>query len=663
MLKTGQGKGNPRAIEAMQTRHEFFLWLLWEVGELLHADGSLQGPCMAPWTLAGLGHCEGNVRGHAKGAFQPLRSWFPASLSTCIRSCENAGRNCAYASFKDDNLFNRVDERTGLCLLASRCPVLRATNFGAATFTRRNYLHVPQQGDPRSPGRDLVSLAPAEPYCSPRCSSTRLCATSMTVAVAETCNSLMDGLFRLRGVAETSTKLSVVIVTSDDRVLCGRGGAVHAAATCQVPWELVYDFPSDGEAEEIWLPCVQLRHGGRFLSVSFDGSLVLQEASSSCWAVGFEQRRMKDQLLHDLPEVYDINMHDHCGEVPNLWVQASPSFDYMLQGFLSTLQHAGDPVRVCIQWMHDVKDASKKGFHIVEGARYMDYVFQKLMLQIESELVAYFAPPRQQAVIFSDLDVVVFGGWVDTMLECVTGPNAADVCFTQRGGFGTNKRQLVNAGVYAARAGNGANLACLLAEVARLQNQELIGDARTEQQFLNFILHDVRRAVAKSQAPKPLRWGIYNPLLAVSSFAVASTVLGIRLQHITGSAVSSTDKIRMMDAAVLLRHDVEQLCPIYSVRGRVAFIGPLNLYCYPLLAVDPHFGYVVQPFKVLHGFGGEDLEFAMEALQTASRFWFIQWSLLLGRFNGEGGYRHYRQARQNSSNFVCAQALDRLCQR
>ncbi|CAE7459198.1 unnamed protein product [Symbiodinium sp. CCMP2456] len=645
----------------MQARHELFLWLLWEAGELLHAHSSFQGPCMASWTLAGLGHCEGDVHGHARGAFQPFRSWFPASLSTCIRSCESAGRSCAYASFKDDNLFHREDERPGLCLLASRCPVLRATSFGAATFTRRKYLQVPEHGGPRSPGRDRVSLAPAEPYCSPRCSSTRLCATSETVTVAETCNSLMDGLFRLHSVAETSTKLSVVIVTSDERLLCGRGGAVHAATTCQTSWELVYDFPSNGEFEEIWLPCVQLRHAERFLAVSFDGSLVLQETSSTCWAVGFEQRRVKDQLLHHLPEVYDINMHDHYGEVPNLWVQASPAFHHMLQGFLSTLQHAGDPVRVCIQWMHDVKDASKKGFQTLEGARYLDYVFQKLMLQIESELVAYFAPPRQQAVIFSDLDVVVFGGWVDTMLECVTGPNAADVCFTQRGGFGTNKRQLANAGVYAARAGNGANLARLLAELARLQSQDLVGWVRTNQQILNLVLRDVARAVATSKATKPLRWGIYNPLSAFSGFAVPSTVLGVRLHHVTGSAVSTKDKLRMMDAAVLLRDDLEQLCPPYTVREHVSFIGPLRRYCYPLLAVDPHFGQAVQQFKLLEGFGGEDLEFVIEALQTASQFWFSQWKVLLDRFNWEGGYRHYRQARQNSSNYVCAQIHERPC--
>ncbi|CAE7307791.1 unnamed protein product [Symbiodinium sp. CCMP2592] len=645
----------------MHVGHELFLWLLWEAGALPHAESPLRGPCMAPWTLAGLGHCEGDV--HADVHFQPLRTWFPASLTTCIRSCEDAGRSCAYASFKDDNLFNREDERTGLCLLAGHCPVLRATSFGAATFTRRNVLHTPEHGGPRRPGRDWVTLAPAEPYCSPRCSSTRLCATSETVTVAETCNSLMDGLFRLHSVAETSTLLSLEIVTSDELLLCGRGGAVHAAATCQTSWELVYDFPADGETEEIWLPCAQLRYAGRFLAVSFDGSLVLQETSSSCWAVGFEQRRLKDQLLHRLPEVYDVNMHDHCGEVPSLWVQASPAFHYMLQEFLSTLQHAGDPVRVCVQWMHDMKDVSRQGFHMVQGASFVDFQFQKLMLQIESELVASLAPATQQTVIFSDLDVVVFGGWVNALLECVTGQSAADVCFTQRGGFGTSKQQLVNSGVYAARMGNGASIACLLAVAARLQNQDLVGAVRTNQQILNFVLRDVARALKTSKATKPLQWGIYNPLLAFSGFAVTSTVLGIRLQHVTGSTVSSKDKLRMMDAAVLLRHDLEQLCPLYTVRGRVAFIGPLSIYCYPLLAVDPHFGHVVQPFKVLQGFGGEDLELLMEALQTASRFWFNQWSVLLDRFNGEGGYRHYRQARRNSSRYICAQMFGRSCQR
>ena len=647
----------------MQARHAF-TWLLWEAGALPHAESPFRGPCLAPWTLVGLGHCEGDVHADVH-AFQPLRWWFPASLTTCIRSCEDAGRTCAYVSFKDDNLFRREDERTGLCLLASHCPVLRATTVGAATFARRNYLHLPENSGPRSPKRDLVSLSPAQPYCSPRCSSKRLCATLEAVTLAEACDSLMDGLFRLRSAVETSTQLSVMIATSDRRLLCGRGGAVHVATTCQTSWELVYDFPSerDNEAEEIWQPCVQLRHGGRFLAVSFDGRVVLQEKSSSCWAVGFEQRRMKDQLLHGLPEVYDINLQDQSGEVPNLWVQASPAFHYMLQGFLSTLQHAGDPVRVCIQWMHDVKDASKKGFHIVEGARYMDYVFQKLMLQIESELVACFAPPRQQAVIFSDMDVVVFGGWVDTMLECVTGPDSADVCFTQRGGFGTNKRQLVNAGVYAARAGNGANLARLLAEVVKLQSQDLIGEFRTNQQILNLVLRDVKRAVDKSQATKPLRWGVYSPLLAYTGFMVTSTVLSIRLHHVTGSVVSSKDKLRMMDAAVLLHDDLEHLCPFYTVRGRVSFIGPLSAYCFQLLAIDPHFGHAVQPFKVLEGFGAEDLQSLAVVLEAAGLFWPNLLPAVIHPFNSLGGYRHYRQVRQNSSEFVCAQIHQKPCRR
>ena len=661
MLKPGPGKDNSGDIEAMQARHAF-MWLLWEAGALPYAESPFQGPCMAPWTLAGLGHCEGDVDADVH-AFQPLRTWFPASLTTCIRGCEDAGRTCAYVSFKDDNLFNRDHDRTGLCLLASHCPVLRPTIVGAATFTRRNYLHVPEQGGPRSPRRDLVSLAPAEPYCSPHCLSKRLCATSGAVTLAEACDSLMDGLFRLRSVVETSTQLSVMIATSDRRLLCGRGGAVHAAATCQTSWELVYDFHSEAEAEKISQPCAQLRHGGRFLAVSFDGRVVLQEERGSCWAVGFEQRRMKDQLLHGLPEVYDINLQDQTGEVPNLWVQASPAFHYMLQRFLSTVQHAGDPVRVCIQWMHDVKDASKKGFQEVEGARYMDYAFQKLMLQIESELVAHFAPPRQQAVIFSDLDVVVFGGWVDTLLECVTGPNAADVCFTQRGGFGTNKRQLVNAGVYAARAGNGANLARLLAEVVKLQNQDLIGKFRTNQQILNLVLRDVKRAVAKSLATKPLRWGVYSPVLAFTGFMVTSTVLSIRLHHVTGSMVSSKDKLRMMDAAVLLHEDLEQLCPFYTVRGRVSFIGPLSAYCFQLLAVDPHFGHAVQPFKVLEGFGEEDLQSLTVVLQAAGQFWFSLLTALISRFNSQGGYRHYRQVRRNSSEFVCTQIHQQPCQR
>ena len=641
----------------MQARHAF-TWLLWEAGALPHAESPFQGPCLAPWTLAGLGHCEGDVHADVH-AFQPLRPWFPASLTGCIRSCEDAGRTCGYVSFKDDNLFKREDERTGLCLLASHCPVLRATSFGAATFTRRDYLHVPENGGPRSPRHDLVSLAPAEPYCSPHCSSKRLCATVGAVTLAETCNLLTDGLFRLRSVAETSTKLSVVIVTSDRRLLCGRGGFVHAAATCQTSWELVYDFPSDGESEEIWLPCVQLRHGGRFLAVSFNGSLVLQETSSSCWAVGFEQRRLKDQLLHRLPEVYDINMHDHCGDVPSLWVQASPAFHYMLQGFLSTLQHAGDPVRVCVQWMHDMKDVSRPGFQMLEGARFVDFEFQKLMLQIESQLVANFAPPMQRTVIFSDMDVIVFGGWVETMLDCITGPSAADVCFTQRGGFGTNKKQLVNSGVYAARVGNGASVACLLAEVARLQNQELIGDVRGEQQILNFVLHDVKRAVAKLHATKPFRWGIYSPVLAISGFMIASTVLSLRLQHVTGSSASSQDKLRMMDAAVLLRGDLEQLCPQYNVRGRVSFVGPLSSYCYELFAIDPHFGHAVEPFKVLEGFGAEDFKSLTAVLKAKS--WFNLLAAVLDPFNFHGGYRHYRQARRNSSSFVCAEIHRKPC--
>ena len=454
-----------------------------------------------------------------------------------------------------------------------------------------------------------------------------------------------------------------MIVASNEQLLCGRGGAVYLAAVCQTSWDLVYDFPSDAGAEEIWLPCVQLRHGGRFLAVNFDGRLVLQETISSCWAVGFEQRRMNDHLLHKLPEVYDINLHDQGGEVPNLWVLASPAFHHMLQEFLSTLQHAGDPVRVCIQWMHDVKDASKKGFQALEGARYVDYVAQKLMLQIESELVAHFAAPRQQAVIYSDLDVIVFRGWVETMLECVAGPQAADVCFTQRGGFGTNKQQLVNAGVYAARAGNGASSARLLAEVARFQNQDLVGEVLwSNQQILNFVLRDVKHAVATSKATKPLRWGIYSPVVAFSGFAVASTVLSIRLHHVTGSVVSSKEKLRMMDAAVLLREDLEELCPPYTVHGHISFIGPLNAYCYQLLAIDPHFQSALQPFKVLRGFGSEDLDSLTEVLEKAGELWYSLVKVLIDPFNSQGGYRRYRQVRRNSSSFVCGEIYRQPCE-
>ena len=43
---------------------------------------------------------------------------------------------------------------------------------------------------------------------------------------------------------------------------------------------------------------------------------------------------MKDHLLHSLPEVYEISAHERRGDVPSLWMQASPSFDYLLQRFL-----------------------------------------------------------------------------------------------------------------------------------------------------------------------------------------------------------------------------------------------------------------------------------------------------------------------------------------
>ena len=115
----------------------------------------------------------------------------------------------------------------------------------------------------------------------------------------------------------------------------------------------------------------------------------------------------------------------------------------------------------------------------------------------------------------------------------------------------------------------------------------------------------------------------------------------------------------MMDAAVLLRGDLEQLCPPYTVRGRVSFIGPLSAYCYQLLAIDPHFGHAMEPFKVLEGFGAEDLESLTEVLEANS--WFNLLPVVLNPFNFHGGYRHYRQARQNSSSFVCAEIHREPC--
>ena len=409
------------------------------------------------------------------------------------------------------------------------------------------------------------------------------------------------------------------------------------------------------------------------MAVDLAGRLVLREfAGSFCWAIGYEQRRIKDHVLHGLPEVFEINVHEQGGDVSNVWLHASPRFDHLLQRFLVRLARAGDPVRACVLWMPDLKDTSVAGFILTQGS-IKDHVLPKMMLQLEAELVAIFSEKERPAeiVISSDLDVIVFPGWVHALQRCVTGSGAADVCFTQRpAGFddevGAEPSQLVNSGVSAARAGNGANAARLLAEVGRHQSQDAfdvntpskeVHYLETGQIVLNHVLDDVRQAVAESRVTRPLLWGIYNPLLVHSGFLLQPTVLSTRLQHVTGSEATTKMKLRFMDAAELLRHDLEVFCPPYSARERTAFVGPLNAFCLQMMAWDPHFGRLLPPFKIHEGYNSSEYDSLKDHLADYNVEGYSV-DLIL-RFGGS--FRHYRQARRNSTHHLCAH-ISRSCQ-
>ncbi|CAE7648802.1 unnamed protein product [Symbiodinium pilosum] len=131
------------------------------------------------------------------------------------------------------------------------------------------------------------------------------------------------------------------------------------------------------------------------------------------------------------------------------------------------------------------------------------------------------------------------------------------------------------------------------------------------------------------------------------------------MQHVTGSAVTTSMKLRKMDATELLYYDFAKFCPPFSVHGRSSFVGPLNAFCYQLLAVDPHFGPLLAPFKVHKGYSKVDFEIFTKRLNNLTGYWYAM-SSVINKFSSEH-YWKYRQARKNSTALACSLIWHRPC--
>lgn len=386
-----------------------------------------------------------------------------------------------------------------------------------------------------------------------------------------------------------------------------------------------------------------------------------------CWAIGYEQTWLQDHFLSEWPEERNFGRPEPGELRTHLWLMASSSYSHALERFFMTLEAASDPVRVCIRWVPDMKVVEKKGFILnldqPKGRHVFLFNYRKILLLFEALLVASVERhgPSPMVVVM-DLDVQVFSGWTHTLRVCVDGNGAADVCFFQQPGFVDERIQQANSGVVVFR-GQSAVGALLSAQVARLQAFDSVTQIfphssydglEYEQLSLNYILTRIRLEVSRAQAStgatQAVKFGLYNPLLAHVGMFLTHAVLSVTLHHATSSDASLRDKLRLMDAEKDFVSDLREHCPEFGSHGNLRALGPAFEFCYLYLAEDPHFGPLLDHFRVYRGFGESDNLVVSDHVLTKLRGRNL-WVQMITAFN-VGGWRYWKAKRRNSSRYM-----------
>ena len=240
-------------------------------------------------------------------------------------------------------------------------------------------------------------------------------------------------------------------------------------------------------------------------------------------------------------------------------------------------------------------------------------------------------------------------GWTQTLQRCLAGPGAegaegAELCFLQQAAFGDRRLQQANSGVVVfggRRSSVASAVAFFQALAARLQAQEVVArllphhDAVAfEQLLMNYVLNDIRKWKEKEKeerqkegewenelerledsTPRLVRWGIYNPLVAYAGMFLTHAVLTNTVHHATASNVDLKQKLRLMDSAQLFVADLRSFCPGPLPDGRLPAELPLPAFCYYFTGVDPHFGPLLDHFRVHGGFSEQDNMVVIDHLQ------------------------------------------------
>lgn len=143
-----------------------------------------------------------------------------------------------------------------------------------------------------------------------------------------------------------------------------------------------------------------------------------------------------------------------------------------------------------------------------------------------------------------------------------------------------------------------------------------------------------------------VRWGIYSPLVAYSGMFLTSAVLTDTVHHATASNADLRSKLRLMDGAELFVADLREFCPL-DPSGILEITGPLLEFCYYFIGVDPHFGPLLDHYRVHRGFSETDNLVVLDHLEKRARGR-KAWIQAVISFN-EGGYKYYKAKHRNSS--------------
>lgn len=509
----------------------------------------------------------------------------------------------------------------GACHMARHCKVLMATTFGAITYERSPFRSSVRGNLPSE--SELATLSLAAPFAARPSWRQQLCASSSDgLTLDGACSPTSRGLFHVSRAGAWSLRFASA--KRPGSWLCGDSGRVRLSPTCQFSeWQVVTSpmgcatVPPEAA---IWL---RLKGSGSPFLAVVGGEVTLVSwssvnASTSCgrWALGFSQPRHSEVLDEGNSRDCQLGMcGGPCGYgVPHVevWLLSSSNYHFLLYYMLYMLKYVGDLVRVHLRWVGDLRQSASVGW---DKNRQFGFNIRKLMLLAEAQLHAELngcGPREPTVVVVMDLDVVVFPGWTHLLLSCIAGgANAADICFAEQP---EHPHEVANGGVFVWRGHSTAAASLIHATIARHQNLEVFqrilpeGPTELDQVIVNKILHAVPRLAGDHPGARPLRWGIYNPVLARVG-PQPSAPLTLKLQHVT-FGTSLNEKMIYMKRVVMVVEHLRDLCGsmdarcqhnpdgVDCFRSQPEVIGPISSLCLASLEGDPHFGPPNECFKV-----------------------------------------------------------------